>query len=70
MEEEFEIDYKSVNKGRKQLERLTSDRYWNEYKGDWKRYLSDALGYDDIPQTYKKPEKVEKKEIHPFDEWI
>ena len=32
--EEFEIDYQEIHNQRKQLEKLTSDRYWSEYKGD------------------------------------
>ena len=70
MEEDFEFDYKTLHNERKQLDSLTSDRYWSEYKGDWKRYLNDAFKWDDTPQPYVKPEVAIKKEIHPFDEWI
>ena len=71
--EEFEIDYQEIHNQRKQLERLTSDRYWNEYKGDWKRYLEDAFKYDDEPQSKSKPFRVTieiKETPHPFVNWI
>jgi len=73
MEEFEDIDYKSVTENRKQLEKLTSDRYWNEYKGDWKRYLEDAFKYDDEPQPQPKPFRVMveiKEKPHPFVNWI
>jgi hypothetical protein len=73
MEEFEDIDYKSVTENRKQLEKLTSDRYWNEYKGDWKRYLEDAFKYDDEPQSKSKPFRVMveiKEKPHPFVNWI
>ena len=69
MEEEFEIDYKSINRERKQLERLTSEKYWNEYKGDWKAYLTDVFKYEDTPQPFQ-PIKLKTKKVHPFEEWI
>ena len=71
MEEFEEIDYKSVTENRKQLEKLTSDRYWNEYKGDWKRYLEDAFKYDDEPKSQPKSFTIKVKEKpHPFGNWI
>ena len=73
MEEFEEIDYKSITENRKQLEKLTSDRYWNEYKGDWKSYLEDAFKYDDEPQSQPKPFRVMveiKEKPHPFVNWI
>jgi hypothetical protein len=71
MEEFEEIDYQSINKNRKQLERLTSDRYWNEFNGDWKSYLEDAFKYDDIPPSQPKPFTIKIKEKpHPFGNWI
>jgi len=73
MEEFEEIDYKSITQNRKQLERLTSDRYWNEFKGDWKAYLEDAFKYDEHQTPQLKPftNKIEIKENpHPFGNWI
>jgi hypothetical protein len=71
MEEFEEIDYKSITQNRKQLERLTSDRYWNEFKGDWKSYLEDAFKYDDEPKSQPKPFTIKVKEkTHPFGKWI
>ena len=73
MEEFEDIDYKSITENRKQLEKLTSDRYWNEYKGDRKRYLEDAFKYDDEPQPQPKPFRVMveiKEKPHPFVNWI
>jgi hypothetical protein len=71
MEEFEEIDYQSITQNRKQLEKLTSDRYWNEYNGDWKAYLEDAFKYDDEPVGFKKPFRMEiKLKPHPFSEWI
>ena len=71
MEEFEEIDYKSISRDRKQLERLTSDRYWSEYKGDWKAYLTDAFRWDDEPPSQPNPFSVKIKEKpHPFGEWI
>ena len=69
MEEEF--DYQIISDQRKQLESLTSDRYWNEYKGDWKRYLEDAFKWDDTPIGFDKPFRMEiKLKPHPFAKWI
>lgn len=70
--EEFEdvIDYRSLINERKQLERLTSDRYWNEYKGDWKAYLTDVFKYDDTPQPFQKTTMLLSEPSHPFDKWI
>ena len=62
-----EIDFKSIREQRKQLERLTSDRYWNEFKGDWKGYLNDTFKYEEEPQPYVPQPKVEiKEEVNPF----
>ena len=55
MEEFEEIDYRSIVNDRKQLERLTSDRYWNEFKGDWKSYLEDAFKWDTEIVSFDKP---------------
>lgn len=70
--EEFEdvIDYRSISTERKQLERLTSDKYWNEYNGDWKAYLTDVFKHDDIPQPFQKKDLVTPTNQHPFNKWI
>lgn len=73
MEDELELDLHIYKNQKKQLERLTSQRYWNEYNGNWKGYLTDVFKYDDIPTPFvkeNKPIKIIKKEIHPFNEWI
>lgn len=73
MEEFEEIDYQSIANNRKQLEKLTSEKYWNEYKGDWKRYLEDVFKYDDEPKSADKPFRVKIEFVekpHPFENWI
>ena len=73
MEEFEEIDYQSINRDRKQLERLTSDRYWNEFKGDWKSYLEDAFKYDTEVKSVDKPFRTKvviEEPKHPFGNWI
>ena len=70
MEEDFEFDYKSLYNERKQLDRLTSDKYWSEYKGDWKAYLTDVFKYEDTPQPFQQTIIKSKIVKHPFDEWI
>jgi len=71
MEEFEEIDYQSITQNRKQLEKLTSDRYWNEFNGDWKSYLQDVFKYDDAPSSVDKPFRIKIKEKeHPFVKWI
>ena len=71
MEEEFEgIDLSSFKKGKELLTKLSVDRYWNHFKGDWKSYMDDVFKYDDIPQKYVKPEPIVVKEVHPFENWI
>jgi hypothetical protein len=73
MEEFEEIDYKSITNDRKRLEKLTSDRYWNEFKGDWKSYMEDAFKWDDEPKSVDKPFRVKieiKEKPHPFHNWI
>lgn len=71
MEEFEEIDYKSITQNRKQLERLTSDRYWNEFKGDWKSYLTEVFKYDTEDKSVEKPFRLSIPEKpHPFGKWI
>ena len=71
MEEFEEIDYQSITQNRKQLEKLTSDRYWNEYNVDRKAYLEDAFKYDDEPKSVSKPFRIIIPEKpHPFGNWI
>jgi hypothetical protein len=70
MDEFEEIDYEVIRKDKKLLERLTSDRYWNEYNGNWKNYLNDVFKYDDLPNSKPKPFTIKIKKIHPFSEWI
>ena len=64
-----EIDYKSVNESKRMLERFSTDRYWNEFKGDWKAYLTEVFKYDTEDKSVDKPFrlKVEIKEnVNPF----
>lgn len=69
--DDFEFDYQELSNQKKQLEKLTSDRYWSEYKGDWKRYLTDAFKWDDTPISYDKLFRAEVKiKPHPFHKWI
>ena len=71
MEEIEEIDFQSINKARKKIEKYSSDKYWNEFGGDWKNYLSNAFKYEDEVQPYIKEERlVEVTETHPFGKWI
>lgn len=70
MEEFEDIDYKSISRDRKQLDRLTSDRYWSEYRGDWKAYLTDVFKHEDTPQPFQQTIIKSKIVKHPFDEWI
>lgn len=73
MEEFEEIDYQSITNNRKQLEKFSSDRYWNEFNGDWKAYLTDVFKYDTENKSIDKPFRtkvvVEETE-HPFGNWI
>jgi hypothetical protein len=69
MEEFEEIDYQSISKSRRLLEKISVDRYWNEFKGDWKAYLTDVFKYDTEDKSVDKPFrlKVEVEEkVNPF----
>jgi len=70
MDLEFdEIDYKSISKSRRLLEKFSVDRYWNDFKGDWKAYLTDVFKYDDEPKSVDKPFRLKveiKEKVNPF----
>ena len=69
MEEFEDIDYQSISKSRRDLNKVSVDRYWNEFKGDWKAYLTDVFKYDTEDKSVDKPFrlKVEVEEkINPF----
>lgn len=73
MEEDFEFDFKSIVNEKKQLEKLTSDRYWNEFNGDWKAYLTDVFKYDTENKSVEKSFRTKLEIIeppHPFVNWI
>ena len=71
MEEFEEIDYQSISKSRRLLEKISVDRYWNDFKGDWKAYLTDVFKYDDEPKSVSKPFRIIIPEKpHPFGNWI
>ena len=71
--EEFEEISKSecdaISKSRKQLMKISSDRYWNEFKGNWESYLKDAFKYDTEDKSVPKPFRIKtkkKKPVNPF----
>ena len=69
MEEFEEIDYQAISKSRAQLNKFSVDRYWNEFKGDWKGYMSEVFKYDDEPKSVDKPFRLKveiKEEVNPF----
>lgn len=69
MEEFEEIDYQSISKSRRLLEKISVDRYWNEFKGDWKAYLTDVFKYDTEDKSVDKPFRLKveiKEEVNPF----
>ena len=70
MDLEFdEIDFKSISQSRRLLEKFSVDRYWNDFKGDWKAYLTDVFKYDDEPKSVDKPFRLKvevKEEVNPF----
>ena len=70
MDLEFdEIDYKSISKSRRLLEKFSVDRYWNDFNGDWKAYLTDVFKYDDEPKSVDKPFRLKveiKEKVNPF----
>jgi len=69
MEEFEEIDYQSISKSRRLLEKFSVDRYWNDFNGDWKAYLTDVFKYDDEPKSVDKPFRLKveiKEKVNPF----
>jgi hypothetical protein len=69
MEEFEEIDYQSISKSRRLLEKISVDRYWNEFKGDWKAYLTDVFKYDTEDKSVDKPFRLKvevEEEVNPF----
>lgn len=47
------------------LERISTKRYWTEFKGDWRGYLENVFQWDTIPKRNPK-----KRKSHPFEKWI
>ena len=70
MEDFEEVDLTEYKNQRNQLTKLSVDRYWNEFKGDWKSYLDYVFQWDDKPMGYVKPVYVPKKKVHPFEKWL
>ena len=71
MEEFEEIDYQSISASRRQLEKFSVDRYWGEFKGNWKAYLEDVFKYDTEDKSVEKPFRLTIPEKpHPFGKWI
>lgn len=69
MEEFEEIDYQSISKSRRLLEKISVDRYWNEFKGDWKGYMSEVFKYDTEDKSVDKPFRLKveiKEKVNPF----
>jgi hypothetical protein len=70
MDLEFdEIDYKSISQSRRLLEKFSVDRYWNDFKGDWKGYMSEVFKYDTEDKSVDKPFRLKveiKEEVNPF----
>lgn len=69
MEEFEEIDYQSISKSRTQLNKFSVDRYWNEFKGDWKGYMSEVFKYDTEDKSVDKPFRLKveiKEKVNPF----
>ena len=69
MEEFEEIDYQAISKSRAQLNKFSVDRYWNEFKGDWKGYMSEVFKYDTEDNSVDKPFRLKveiKEEVNPF----
>jgi hypothetical protein len=69
MEEFEEIDYQSISKSRRLLEKFSVDRYWNDFKGDWKAYLTDVFKYDTEDKSVDKPFRLKveiKEKVNPF----
>jgi hypothetical protein len=69
MEEFEEIDYQSISKSRAQLNKFSVDRYWNEFKGDWKGYMSEVFKYDTEDKSVDKPFRLKveiKEKVNPF----
>jgi hypothetical protein len=72
MDLEFdEIDFKSISQSRRLLEKFSVDRYWNEFNGDWKAYLTEVFKYDTEDKSVEKPFRLSIPEKpHPFGKWI
>ena len=69
MEEFEDIDYESIAKSRRDLNKVSVDRYWNEFKGDWKAYLTDVFKYDTEDKSVDKPFRLKveiKEKVNPF----
>ena len=71
MEEFEEFDYQSISASRRQLEKFSVDRYWGEFKGNWKEYLEEVFKYDTEDKSVEKPFRLTIPEKpHPFGKWI
>ena len=47
-------EVKALSKSKKRLRELSSDKYWNEYNGDWKGYMSEVFKYELNGETLKE----------------
>lgn len=65
------IDYKSISKSKRTLEKYSTERYWGEFKGDWKAYMNEVFKYDTEDKSVSKSfRKVIPEKPHPFKSWI
>lgn len=60
-----------IREQRNQLHRMTSERYWSKYRGNWSGYLEKLFQYEDEiktppPLPIKKKTKTKPKPHNPF----
>ena len=65
------IDYKSISKSKRALEKYSTELYWDKFKGDWKAYMNEVFKYDTEDYSQPKPFRITIPEKpHPFGKWI
>jgi hypothetical protein len=65
------IDYKSISKSKRTLEKYSTELYWGKFNGDWYGYMEEVFQYDTEDNSVSKSfRKVKPEKLHPFVNWI
>lgn len=65
------IDYKSIVKKKRTLDKHSTGLYWDKFGGDWYSYMEEVFKYDTEDNSVSKSfRKIKPLPPHPFDKWM